>query len=139
VEAAAGVDVVDVVVVPEAAVVVVTPDFTPVVVLLDLLVPPHAASSRDRAPSPIEVKMLRRTGDPLAIIRSEDCAPVWHHCTGRNVTQRAGRHQRPEPEPRESGPGRGTSRLPSPGGQETGTSDNASVPPTRTPVGGVFA
>jgi hypothetical protein len=66
VEAAAGAYVV---VVRAAAVVVVTPGFAPVVVVLELVAPPHATSRRGRAPSPIEVKMLRRTGNLLATVR----------------------------------------------------------------------
>ena len=75
VEAAVGTDVVDA---PEA-VVVVTPDRTRVVVVLELLVPPHAASNRERAPSPVEMRMLRRTGCSRVVVGSEDCAPARPH------------------------------------------------------------
>jgi hypothetical protein len=66
--AVAGPDVVEgieAVVVPGPAVVVVSLGFAPVVVVLEPLVEPHAASRRDRAARPIEVRMLRRTGDLL--------------------------------------------------------------------------
>jgi hypothetical protein len=82
---AAGADVVDAVVVERGSVVVVTPDRTLVVVVLELLAPPHAARTRDRPPTPIAMKMLRRTGDPLALVRSEDCAPDQHRGQGHPV------------------------------------------------------
>ena len=83
-DAAAAV-VVDVAVDAGDPVVVVTAGRTLEVVVLELLVAPHATRTRERPPSPIKVKMLLRTGDPFAFVRSVDCAPDRHRGTGRSV------------------------------------------------------
>ena len=82
-EAVAGADVG--VVDPEAVVDVVTADLAPPVVVLELLVPPQAASSRDRAPSPMQMRMFRRIGDPLTIARRQECASDRNAGTGHGV------------------------------------------------------
>ena len=89
VEAVGGPDVFVVVDVPAPGVVVVTPAPDRVVVVLELLAEPHAISKRDRAPRPVEVRMLRR----IDALPGLPARRIVHQIGALNVAPRPDRHR----------------------------------------------